>query len=146
MWTGCDLSEGEMKKERTRERETGRSGSGRQLEEHNQKNTGTLGSASLGCIHVCNLMWSLIGELKVRLFWNVKASEQVREYSQSSGCQCSLCPIYFPFRKNCYQSINELLTSSSLRVKGTTDLTLFAIAVFRAVAATFSPARSALAG
>lgn len=68
------ISEGEMKKGEKWEL-------GRQLEEHNQNNTWTLGSAPLGYIHICHLMCNLIGELKVCLFWNVKVYEQVREYS-----------------------------------------------------------------
>lgn len=50
MWTECDLSEGEMKKEK-KEPEMG-SETERRREEHRQKNTCTLGSASLGSIDV----------------------------------------------------------------------------------------------
>lgn len=61
-----DLSEDETKKGE-KEEEMGRSETARQQEEHNQKNTCTLGSASLGYSHVCHLMSDLIGELKVSL-------------------------------------------------------------------------------
>lgn len=60
------ISEGAMKKEK--KGEMGSSDTARQLEEHNQKNTCILGSASLGYIHVRYLMCDLIGELKVCLF------------------------------------------------------------------------------
>ena len=52
-----DLSEGEAKtKKGEKEGEMARSETARQPEEHNQKNTCTLGSASLGYIPVCHLM------------------------------------------------------------------------------------------
>lgn len=99
-----DLSEGETKEKSERWGGVKQQG---ELEEHNQKNTCTLGSASLGYICVCHLMWNLIGELKVSLFWNVKAYEQLRENTFITGVAILLVPNLFPITEN----VNKALMS-----------------------------------